>query len=193
MQCVKCGADLPPGADVCPECGEGVYRGPGASAAGVASPAPRRSSAAPKRRRTLLLLLAAVVIVAVVGVGGYLALSRGTALTGPDGAAVRMMTAFAQYDAQGILDNATHESLTTTDQASFSKQIADEKVKDGSLAAVKDIKVVRVTIASPTATTATVQLSASWLTDPSKGTYTPRTETLTVIKQGGKWLVRLFQ
>jgi hypothetical protein len=50
-----------------------------------------------------------------------------------------------------------------------------------------------VTIASQEATTAIVQLDAQWLTDASKGTYAQRTETLTVVKQNGKWLVRLFQ
>jgi hypothetical protein len=183
MQCEKCGAQLAPGADVCPECAEPVSRD---AVAGV-------TPLAPKPQRRWLVTLMSVVAVAIIGVGGYLIWTQASAPSTPDGAAMAMMKAFAAYDARGILDNATHASLTTTDQATFAEQAAASKAKNKGLAAVKDLVVVKVTKSSADATSATVQLSANWLTDAAKATYTKRTETLTVIKQDGKWLVRLFQ
>jgi hypothetical protein len=192
MQCKYCGAPLSDDALTCPECGKSTVGAIPTGSTSAPAPAPRPAAARPKGRRTAVVAVVAVVAIAVVAFGGYLAFKQFGASTGPDGAAVRMMNAFATYDAQGILDNATHASLTTTDQAAFAKQADDSKTKNGGLAAVKDIKVVKVTLASQDATTATVQLSAQWLTDAAKKTYTPRTETLTVVKQNGTWLVRLF-
>jgi uncharacterized membrane protein YvbJ len=189
MQCENCGASLTEGASICPECGEPVS----ADAGTTVTPAPAPAAALPKSRRSWVVAAVAVVAVVVIAIGGYLVIKQASSGTGPEGAALRMMNAFALYDAQGILDNATHASLNTTDQATFSKQAADSKKNNKGLPAVKNIKVTKVTQASQDATTATVQLSAQWLTDAAKSTYTARTETLTVIKQDGKWVVRLFQ
>lgn len=244
MQCIKCGAELPPGADACPECGEEVSRGaasaggatkprpesqgvlkrlvesksqpvvpqprqaapqpkpaapqPKPAASGAVKPQPASSGApqpkpvAPRPRRAWLVALVSVIVVAILAAGGYLVWTQATASTGPDGAALRMMKAYATYDAAGILANATHSSLDATDQAAFAQTMASQKAKYNNVPAVKDVTVVKVTMASQNATIATVQLSESELADASTRTYTPRTETLTVVKQDGQWLVRLF-
>jgi uncharacterized membrane protein YvbJ len=213
MQCKHCGASLSEDALTCPECGKstlGAIPTPSRNASatsgatgdagvGQGTAGAVRTSRAPssstkrKRRRTLLVSVAAMIAVAIIATGAWMVVRQGLMSTGPDGAAMRMMNAFAAYDAQGILDNATHASLNATDLAAFSKQAADSKAGNKGLAAVKGISVTKVTIASQEATTAIVQLDAQWLTDASKGTYAQRTETLTVVKQNGKWLVRLFQ
>jgi uncharacterized membrane protein YvbJ len=182
MRCETCGAFLTEGASVCPQCGKPVD-------GGVSAASPKN----PKSRPVWLIPAVAAVAVIVIAVGAYLFFTLPTNSTGPEGAAMRMMTAFADYDAQSVLDNATHASLTATDQAAFVKQGVDAKTKNKSLPQVKNIKITKVTLASSNAATATVQLSADWLTDATEKTYTTRAETLTVVKQDGKWLVRLFQ
>lgn len=184
MQCEVCGAQLAEGSSTCPDCG--AAQSPAASGS---RPSLRRKP----QRRTWLALLLALVALTVVGAGGYVIWAQLAAQSGPDGAALRMMRAYASYDADGILENATHASLTATDEATFAKQAADSKKANKGLPAVKDIQVVKVTQASKDATTATVRLSAKWLTDAETKKYTERQEILTVIKQNGKWVVRLFQ
>ena len=185
MQCEVCGAELAEGSSTCSDCG--------AAQTPITADAPPVSKTRKPTGRTLLTILVAIVALTIVGVGGYVIWAQLAAQSGPDGAALRMMRAYATYDAEGILSNATHASLTATDEATFIKQAADSKKANGGLPAVKDIKVVKVTQASKDATTATVRLSAKWLTDPETKKYTERQEILTVIKQGGKWVVRLFQ
>lgn len=184
MQCEICGATLPEGATTCPECGAAV--------AGASEAVPAVTKPGP-RRRTWLIVVLAILALTVVGVGGFVIYAQLTSQAGPDGAALRMMQAFGEYDAEGILANATHSSLTATDEAAFAQQAVDAKKENGGLPAVKDIEVTKVTIASEDATTATVQLTAKWLTDAATKKYTERDEILTVIKEDGKWLVRLFQ
>lgn len=185
MKCDICGADLPAGATACAECGAAVGTDPSPVAAGAGRSKPTR--------RTWLAVLIAIVALTVIGVGGWMVYARVSAQATPEAAALRMMNAFASYDAQGILDNATHSSLTETDVATFIKQAADSKTANKGLPAVKDIKVTKTTLASDDATSATVQLSANWLTDAATKKYAARDEILTVVKQNGKWLVRLFQ
>jgi len=160
---------------------------------GTSAEVASKPAAAQPKRRTWLVVLIAIIALAVVGAGGYIIYAQMAANSGPDAAALRMMKAFAAYDAQGILDNATHASLTTTDEATFAKQAADSKKNNKGLPALKDIEITKVSVASKDATTATVQLTAQWLTDAATGKYAQRDEILTVVKQDGKWLVRLFQ
>lgn len=186
MKCTNCGAPIEEGASVCPACGEPVSSDVpvSASVATVGS----------SKRPSWLIPVVAVIAVIVIGIGGYLLWSSNTASANtPEAAALRMMNAFATYDGQGVLDNATHASLTATDQVAFKKQAVDAKTKAKNLPAVKNIKVTKVTQDATDTLAATVELSAQWLTDQAKGTYTTRTETLSMVKQSGKWMVRLFK
>jgi len=101
------------------------------------------------------------------------------------------MNAYAVYDAKGFLDNVTKASLTATDVASYEAAAASLKADNKDKPQVKDIKVLKVTIDPANPDQATVQLSEQIL-DPVKGTYSPRTDTLSMVKQNGKWLVRLY-
>jgi len=183
MLCDKCGASIADGVAVCPECGESVA--PATTLPGTfAAPASKRPA-------WLVPVIAAVVLVAIAA-GAYLLWPK-SATSGPEGAVTRMMQAFAAYDAQGILDNATHASMSTTDVAAFAKQATEAKKLAGDKPGLKDLKIVKTTPDAKDKNTAVVQVSAQWLTDQAKGTYTQRTETLTVVFQDGKWQVRLFQ
>lgn len=223
MQCTKCGADLQPGATVCPVCEERVVptrksvaapRKPLASMAGTRPSAPvpspvsdtssapaAKTAAAPAARparpaRQVSLpkwLIPGLIVAIVVGISGWVlftVFSGGNANT-PDAAALRMMNAYAVYDAQGMLDNMTHASLSATDQATFVTRAAEDKKTNNGKALLTDIKVISVTPDPKDPNTATVKLSEMIL-DPTKGTYTARTDTLSVVKQSGKWLVHLF-
>lgn len=174
MQCTKCGADLQPGATVCPSCEQRVV--------------PPKAKAVP----SWLMPAVVAVVVVLVAIGGWFAitslLSSGNT---PDGAALRMLQAYAAYDATTMLDNVTHASLSATDVATFEKQAADLKVANKSVPQLKDIKVTGVTIDSKNPNSAVVHLTETVL-DSTTGAYAPRNETLTVVKQGGKWLVKLF-
>jgi hypothetical protein len=207
MQCTKCGADLQPGATVCPSCEERVVptrKSVAAPRARVAAPAasvdvPAASAPAAKRaprasgRPVWYLPALIAVVVVVIAVSGWVVSSifTNSGPNTPEAAALRMMQAYASYDARGILDNVTHGSLTATDQATFVQQAADTKTASKGLAAIKDIKVTKVTIDPNNASAATVQLSEMIL-DAAKGTYAARNETLSLVKQNGKWLVKLF-
>lgn len=183
MKCENCGANVPDDVASCPDCGAPAAPAPSAPASGSGS----------SRRRGLIVGIVALVALAVIVAGGALIFRQFGASNSPDGAVLRMMNAFAAYDAQGILDNATHASLTATDQATFAQQAATSKTDNKGLPAVKNISITKVTLASPDATSATVQLTADWLSDAGSKKYTQRAETLTVVKQDGKWLVKLFQ
>jgi hypothetical protein len=182
MSCDKCGAATD-GSATCPECGEPL-----------APVAAMTSAPAAKRPAWLVPVIAAVVLLAI-GVGGYFLWSSvwGPTQSGPEGAVTRMMSAFGTYDGEAMLENVTHASLTATDVASFIKQSNDAKTAAGGKPGLKDLKIVETTYNETDKNTAVVKVSAQWLTDQAKGTYTQRTETLTVILQDGKWLVRLFQ
>lgn len=187
MQCEKCGAAAADGAAVCPECGELLASTPVS--------APVLSEPPASKRPAWLVPVVALLALAVIGVAAYFLWLKPVTTTaaGPAGAATRMMEAFAAYDAEGILDNATHASMSTTDVAAFTKQAADAKKLAAGKPGLKDLEIVETTIDPDDKNTAIVKLSAQWLTDQEKGTYTQRTETLTVIYKDGKWQVRLFQ
>lgn len=205
MECTGCGAEVPEGTELCPEC---------AAAAAAAEPetpetaepetaetpvdtsvismAPSQADASPAHPERRWLPLAVAAIVVIVLVAGGLSLWQNVAPPNTPAAAVtRMMSAFAAYDGKGVLDNATHSSMTATDAAAFEQQATAAKATSKNLPYVKNVKVTGTTSVSGSST-ATVKFTASWL-DPKKGTYTVRDETLTVVKEGGKWLVKLFQ
>lgn len=131
----------------------------------------------------------AVVVVVVVGLAGYFVWRGMQPTSTPQGAATAMLNAYARYDAKGILDVSTHSALKPAQVTEFEKQAAEAKKRAGGKPGVKDIKIGKV---SQTGGTAEVKFSAKWLTDPAKGTYESRDETLTVVQQSGKWLVQLF-
>jgi hypothetical protein len=185
MLCEKCGAPAVDGAAFCPECGEPL-------AASVAEPMTTSAPSASKRPAWLVPVIAVAVLLAVAA-AAYLLWPKSTALPGPAGAAQRMMEAFASYDAAAILDNATHASMTATDVAAFTKQAEDAKKLANGRPGLKDLKILTTTTDPTDENKAVVTLSAQWLTDQAKGTYTTRTETVTVVKKDGKWLVQLFQ
>jgi hypothetical protein len=198
MQCEKCGATLGFGADDCAQCGAPVDRPAGAAAPIVVDPVVAsptgvndRVTAPPSSRPTWLVPVVAAIAIVLIAAGGYFMFKGLSGANGPDAAAVRMMNGLADYDATAILDNVTHGSFTATDQAQFAQQTAENKKDNKGLAYVKNIKVVSVTVDPKDPNAAMVKLSADWL-DVVKGTYAARTDSLSLVKQNGKWLVRLF-
>jgi hypothetical protein len=202
MDCEKCGAGLDDDAAVCPECGEPVEAAapedeafaeaaPEAPAEASETPEPATAADRPKSggKRWLTVAMAVVVIALLAGAGlwAYSTMSKSES---PEGVARAMLTAYAAYDAQGILDTATHKTLPADGVKEFEKQAAEAKKRAGDKPGVKNFDVTKVT--SDSATQATVEITGEWLTDPAKGTYTKRTEKLTVVKEDGKWLVKLF-
>jgi hypothetical protein len=137
-------------------------------------------------------LIAAVVVVAIVVVGGgwWVYSATTTGANTPGAAALRMMQAYGDYDAVGLLANATHAGLTAAAQTAFEQQYASAKAASKG-PAVKDITVTKVTVDPNDPDSATVKISEQML-DPNKGTYSSRTDTLSLVKQNGRWLVRLF-
>lgn len=193
MDCEKCGAEIPEGAETCPECGEPV-------AAVSPEPAPQAdtfaepiSDAKPAGGGKRIALIAAVVLVIAAVIGGAIWFIQGrvTAAASPEAAAKAMLAAYANYDAQGILDNATHASLAASDVAQFSTQAAEAKARAKNVPSVKNVVVGKVTLDTADKNKATVDVTAEWL-DPATGKYSKRTEKLIVVKQDGKWLVQLF-
>jgi len=182
MVCDKCGAAVADGATVCPQCGESLAP-PTASA-----PAKRVSGS----KRSAWRVPVIIVIVLAIAAAAYFLWPRTPALVGPAGAAMRMLEASAVYDAAGYLDNATHGSLTATDVAAFTKQVENAKVQAKGAPNVKDIKIITTTYDPADKNKAVVELSAQWLTDPAKGTYTQRTDRISVVYKDGKWQVVLF-
>jgi hypothetical protein len=156
---------------------------------------PEETQEAPAKHRWVVWAIA-VGVVAVLAVGGYFIYSAGLLgfLTGndPGSAATRMLKAYAAYDAQGILDNSTHASMQPDAIKEFINQSVVAKKSATGKPGVKDIKVVSVTIDAKDANKATVEVSGSWLTDPATGKYEVRTQKLQLVKENGKWLVKLF-
>lgn len=240
MDCEKCGAEVPEGAETCPECGEpvvaqdqsdaffaadseapegdapesegeaaeasaegeeGLEPAEGAEGEGGeegAEPSPLELGAEePKKSRWWLWAAIGVVAALLIGVGGYFVWTSGILgpLVGndPEHAAIRMLNAYAEYDAQGILDNATHSTLPPDGVTQFKKAAADAKTKAGGKTMMKDIKVTKVTYDPKDPNKATVTFTASVLTDPAKGTYESQPSQLQMVKQNGKWMVVLYQ
>jgi hypothetical protein len=212
MQCTKCGAELQPGATVCPACEARVVldrktvaeprKRVAASAPVVAkplTPQPAEAQVTPvgkvlqlgRKAWSLPVLIAAVVVVVAITVWGVFSVFGGAAAASPEAAATRMLQAYADYDAKAFFTYVTHASLSTTDEAAFTRQLADLNTTNKGLPVYKEVKVTKVTIDPKDPNSATVQLTELIL-DTNTGTYSPRNETLSVVKQGGKWLVRLF-
>ena len=185
MQCTNCGAELQPGATVCPSCEARVVLNKRAVATPrkrVAAPAAKaaanatvnvtvntRSPKAPKVRDgsepPAWVRPVVFVVIALVLAGGawfiYSVLNAGP--NTPDGAAVRFMQAYAAYDAQGMLDNSTHASFTATDLATFQHDMANAPADAKAHPIYTDIKVSSVTIEPADPNTAIVKLSAMML------------------------------
>ena len=148
-----------------------------------------RPAGTPSTRSAWLIIATAVLALATLLVAGCSAPKAG----GPQGAVQRMFEATAAYDAQGILDNATHTSMTATDVIAFKKQAVDQKALYKDKPYYKGIKIISTTYPDPKdKNTAVVKLSLQWLSDPAKGTYTQRDETVTVLLKNGVWLVKLY-
>jgi hypothetical protein len=146
-----------------------------------------------------------VIVLAVLVVAGA-ALFLRAIVTGPsntpDAAVMRFMQAYATYDAQGMLDNSTHSSFTTTDLAAFQQDLASVPADVKARPVYTDIKIVSAIIQANDPNIAIVKLSAMMLDNApasssaatsatAAGTYSPRDETLTVVKSSaGKWLVK---
>jgi hypothetical protein len=187
MDCEKCGAVVPEGATACPECGVPVADAPAPSKGATA---PEAAPPAAGSRMMLYSVIAAVVVIALAVGGWFLLKGGGVGGSDPKTVATKMLTAYAAYDAQGILDVSTHGSLDATGTKSFIDAAAAAKTRANGKAGVKDFTIDKVEQSGDQ--TATVTISGQWLTDPAKGTYTKRTEKLGLVKQAGAWLVQLF-
>jgi hypothetical protein len=187
MDCEECGAVVPEGATTCPECGVPVSDSPTTVSTGPTEPTAKSAGGMNK----WLIVGIAVVLVVLIGAGAWYFMSSGAIGGGdPKTAATKMMTAYAAYDAKGILEVSTHASLDATGTKSFEDAATQAKTRAAGKAGVKDFKVDSVDQSGDQ--TATVTITGQWLTDPAKGTYTKRTEKLGLVKQSGKWLVQLF-
>jgi hypothetical protein len=162
---------------------------PPSAVAVEAPPAPEPPDGEPSRRRPVVLVVAAVLVLALLGGLGWFVYSRVAEAASPAGVVKAMLVAYGEYDAKGMLDVSTHDTLKPADEESFAKQATDAKTKAKGKTGVINVTVVKVTETAPDK--ATVEVSAEWL-DPAKLTYTKRTETLVVVKKDGKWLVQLF-
>jgi DNA-directed RNA polymerase subunit RPC12/RpoP len=186
MQCTNCGAELQPGATVCPSCESRVVLNKQAvatlrkrAAAPSAKPAARSAAEgavkapkppkAPKVRDEseppawVKPVVVVVAVLAVAAVAWFLYSILNAGPNTPDGAAVRFMQAYATYDAQGMLDNSTHASFTATDLATFQHDMANAPADSKAHPIYTDIKVSSVTIEPADPNTAIVKLSANML------------------------------
>ncbi len=187
MDCEKCGAAVPEDATTCPECGGPVSDHPTTISTDKTPPA--ATSGGPMNK--WLIVGIAAVLVILIGGGAWYLMQSGTIGGGdPKAVATKMMTAYAAYDAKGILDVSTHGSLDATGTKSFEDAATQAKTRASGKPGVKDFTVDKVEQSGDQ--TATVTITGQWLTDPAKGAYTKRTEKLGLVKQSGKWLVQLF-
>jgi hypothetical protein len=152
-------------------------------------PAPEPPDGAPSARRPVVVIVAAVLALAVLGGVGWFVYSRVAEAASPAGVVKAMLTAYGAYDAKGMLDVSTHDTLKPADEETFAKQATDAKAKAKGKLGVQNVTIVKVT--ETAADKATVEVSAEWL-DPAKLTYVKRTEQLVLVKKDGNWLVQLF-
>jgi hypothetical protein len=165
---------------------------------------------APKKRKWWLVAVVSVLVAAVLAAGGFYLWTSGILgpLVGndPQHAATRMLAAYANYDAQGILDNATHATLPPEGVAAFIKDAATAKTESAGKPMLKDTKIDKVTYDAKDPSKATVDITANWLVDPAKGDYQKQSKQLQMTKENtdvrlfgltlwkaGKWLVVLYQ
>ncbi len=147
-----------------------------------------RSPRNPRNPRTVFVV--GVLLFVLLAAIGWFAWARQAATgTTPQSAVTAMMDAYATYDAKAILDTVTHDKLTADDIKRFTSQAASSKKAAGGKPAVKGVSIGKVKTSG--SGSATVEVTAQWL-DPTKGTYEKSTETLPVVRKGGKWLVQLF-
>jgi uncharacterized membrane protein YvbJ len=196
MDCGKCGADLPVGAETCHECGESTSAASEAMTEAMTE-APSEASlaieggpvaTAPKGNRTLLIAVVAFVVL-LLGAAGYFIVDRVNAAASPEAVATKMFDAYAQFDAKTMLSLSTRDTIKEADAQQFEKQAADAKATAKGAPMLKDIVVGKATI---TTDTATLEVTAQWLDDPATGKYAQRTDKITLVRRDGKWLVRLF-
>lgn len=190
MDCDKCGAVVPDGAETCPECGE-THAEPKVTPSTTGTTSDAKPAGG---NRTMLIVAIAAALVIVIGGGAWFAL-KGGGIGGiggsdPKTVATKMLTAYAAYDAKGILAVSTHGSLDATGTKSFEDAAAQAKTRAAGKAGVKGFTVDKVDKSGDQ--TATVTITGQWLTDPAKGTYAKRTEKLSLVNQKGTWLVQLF-
>jgi hypothetical protein len=152
-------------------------------------PAPEPPEGAAPKRRPAVAIVAALLVLALLGGAGWFVYSRIAEAASPAGVVRAMLSAYGEYDAKGMLDVSTHDTLKPADEETFAKQASDAKAKSKGKTGVINVTIVKVT--ETAADKATVEVSAEWL-DPAKLTYVKRTEKLVVIKKDGKWLVQLF-
>ena len=221
MDCDKCGAVVPEGAETCPECGVPVtddsVPSTDDSVPSTDTPVPSTDDSVPSTddsvpstddsvpstdttgaevtpaggKRTMLIVAVAAVLVILIGVGTWFVVKGGVIGGGdPKTVATKMLTAYAAYDAKGILAVSTHGSLDATGTKSFEDAAAQAKTRANGKAGVKDFTVDKVDQSGDQ--TATVTITGQWLTDPATGAYAKRTEKLGLVKQNGAWLVQLF-
>jgi len=210
MDCEKCGAEIVEGAETCPECGEPavavadtafvdetpvddtVAEAPAdepADAAPAALEPPTAVTPASGGKRTLMMVVVGLVVIAAIAGAAWFITNRVSAASSPEAAAKAMLEAYAKYDAKGILDSATHDTMKAEDITAFEKQAADAKKTAKDAPSLKNIVIGK---SSVTATDkVSVDVTAEWL-DPATGKYTKRTEKLIVVNKSGKWLVELF-
>lgn len=187
MECEKCGAVVAEGAEVCPDCGAAVaVSGDGESPVDESAARER----APKGKLVPMLAIAAVVLV-LVGGGVYLlwtAIAQGNS---PEAATKGMLKAYAAYDADAMLNYVTHKTMPKDGVKELKEQVANLKDRAGGKPPVKDYTIVKVTMDGKEQ--ATVEIEGEFLTEYSdKGKYETRKDKLTVVKQDGKWLVKMW-
>ncbi len=146
------------------------------------------------RARSWKVRLALIVLAVVLaGCAAWLAAGvwqRYNATMGPEGAVRRMLAAYASYDAEGLLDATTHDSVARGDEAAFIAQFEQEKLRSDGKPMVRKTTISNVT---PDSTDrALVEVEAEWLTDVEKGEYTKRNEMVPVVRRNGVWLVYMF-
>jgi hypothetical protein len=150
----------------------------------------RSKFAKPGRPSWLIPVVIAVVVVVVAGAGWLVSSGFTAGANTPEAAALRMMQAYGNYDAAALIANSTHSSLTPASQAALVQQYAAAKATAKG-PAIKNVAITKVTVDPKDPTSATVKVSEQAL-DPNTGKYSGRTDTLSLVEQNGRWLVRLF-
>jgi hypothetical protein len=141
-----------------------------------------------KRGIIAAIAVAAVIVLAVVGYFAYGAFVINT----PAGVTYRFMSAYGNYDGRGMLQYSTHASMAASEVAQFQQQADAAKKTSKGKPFLKDIKIGTVTIDPKNANSAAVKFTASFL-NTQNGKYTVQNESVTLVRQSGKWLVKLFQ